>query len=213
MLKHPLELQLKPRTIEPGQHWLSLRLNNVGMENLTGLDVRLNSLDDYSLTVLGTGKFVSRLQPEEKELLPFQVSASRTGQVYVSVDGWKGGVKFHWESPEMEITIGGEPAELSSLFAVTEPYSVVGDKIMMEATLKGLEENQGLTLEFWADTPRGAFEELAVIETKPLSPGELAAYSAEIVAAEEGLYTLYAYLYEGVRRIGRKVEYVYVQEA
>ena len=94
-----------------------------------------------------------------------------------------------------------------------EPYSLIGEKIRIESTVRGLTESEGLKLEFWADTPSGAFEELAIVETKPLSVAEEATYSAEITPDEEGLYTVYAYLYDNARRIGREVEYVYVREA
>lgn len=59
----------------------------------------------------------------------------------------------------------------------------------------------------------GLAEELAIIETKELGAGEEATYSAEVTPEEKGLYTIYAYLYDGIRRIGREVEYVHVREA
>jgi hypothetical protein len=52
-----------------------------------------------------------------------------------------------------------------------------------------------------------------MVDTKPLSFGEEVRYSAEITPEEEGLYTIYAYLFDSGRRIGRKVDYVYVREA
>lgn len=76
-----------------------------------------------------------------------------------------------------------------------------------------MSQSEGLKLEFWADTPGGEFEELAIVETKALKPGEEATYSAEVTPGQDGLYTIYAYLYDGVRRIGREVEYVYVRQA
>jgi len=211
-IKYPLEYTLNPRTIDAGRRWLTLTLQNIGDEELTGLDVNLNSLDAYSISVLGTGTYVTTLQPNEARQLPFQVSANRTGSLYLTVDGWREGDPFHWESPSIPITVGAEVAELVSLFAMTEPYSIVGERILCEATIRGLSESQGLSLEFWADTPGGAFEELAVVETKALAPGEEATYSAEITPEEEGMHTIYAYLYDGVRRVGRRVEYVYVNE-
>jgi hypothetical protein len=212
-IKYPLEYELTPDTIDTGRRWMTLSLKNIGTEDMTGLDVKVNSLDAYSIGVLGTGSYIARLGANEEREVPFQVSASRTGSLYVTLDGWKDGERFHWESPGIPITVGKEVAELSSLFAMTEPYSLIGEKIRCEATVRGLTESEGLKLEFWADTPGGAFEELAIVETKPLSVAEEATYSAEITPDEEGLYTIYAYLYDGVRRIGREVEYVYVREA
>lgn len=212
-IKYPLEYDLTPKSIGTGRHWVTLTLKNIGSQDLTGLDINLNSLDAYSISVLGTGSYVSILKTDESRDLPFQVSANRTGSLYLTLDGWKDGERFHWESPGIPITVGAEVAELVSLFAMTEPYSVVGERIRCEATVRGLTPSEALTLEFWADTPGGEFEELAIVETKQLQPGEEATYSAEVTPDEDGLYTIYAYLYDGVRRIGREVEYVYVREA
>jgi hypothetical protein len=212
-IKYPLEYELTPTSMDSGRHWVTLRVKNIGTQDLTGLDLNLNSLDAYSISVLGTGSYISILEPNESRELPFQVSANRTGSLYLTLDGWKDGERFHWESPGLPITVGAESAELVSLFAMTEPYSIVGERVRCEATVRGLGQSEGLKLEFWADTPGGEFEELAIVETKALSPGEEATYSAEVAPDEEGLYTIYAYLYDGVRRIGREVEYVYVREA
>ncbi len=212
-IKYPLEYELTPDSIDAGRHWVTLRLKNIGPQDLTGLDINLNSLDAYSISVLGTGSYVSILKPNESRELPIQVSANRTGSLYVTLDGWKDGERFHWESPGMPVAVGADVAELVSLFAMTEPYSIIGERVRCEATIRGLSESEGLKLEFWADTPGGEFEELAIVETKALSAGEEATYSAEVTPDEDGLYTIYAYLYDGVRRIGREVEYVYVREA
>lgn len=212
-IKYPLEYELTPKRIDTGRQWVTLSLKNIGTQDLTGLDINLNSLDAYSISVLGTGSYISILKRNEERALPFQVSANRTGSLYVTLDGWKDGERFHWESPGIPVTVGEEVAELVSLFAMTEPYSIVGEKVRSEATVRGLSHSEGLKLEFWADTPGGEFEELAIVETKTLDPGEEATYSAEITPEEDGLYTIYAYLYDGVRRIGREVEYVYVREA
>lgn len=45
MIKFPLEYELTPSLLEAGRHWVTLHLKNIGTENLTGLDVKLNSLD------------------------------------------------------------------------------------------------------------------------------------------------------------------------
>jgi hypothetical protein len=212
-IKYPIEYTLKPRSIDAGRQWMTLRIKNIGANDLTALDVRLNSLDAYSLSVFGTGSYISLLRPNEEREIPFQVSANQSANLYVTLDGRENGQRFHWESPGLPITVGKEAAELVSVFAMTEPYSYIGERIKCEATVRGLGYSEGLTIEFWVDTPGDRFEELAVVETKALSAGEEATYSAEITPDEEGLYTVYAYLYDGVRRIGRQVEHVYVREA
>ena len=37
-------------------------------------------------------------------------------------------------------------------------------------------------------------------------------YGVEITPQEEGMYTLYAYLYDGARRIGHELEHVRVRQ-
>ncbi len=212
-IRYPIEYELTPDSVDKGSRWLTVSLKNIGNDDLTMLDVKLNSLDVYSIAVLGTGSYVAALKPDEFKTLPFQISANSSGSLYISVDGWQDGDPFHWESPALRLKVGREVAEITSLFALTEPYPLLGENIRCEATLHGLAESQGLSLEFWAAAPSGDFQELADIETKTLDEGETVSYAAEITPEETGLYTIYAYLYDGVRRLGRETEYVYVRQA
>jgi hypothetical protein len=205
-----MEYEVTPTSIEPGMRWLTLRVKNVGSETLTGLDARLNSLDAYSISVYGTGSYISVLSPGEEHIIPFQVSANTTTSLYATLDGWQKGELFHWESPATIVNVGQEVAELVSLFAITEPYPPTQTVIRCEATVRSLTPSEGLNLEMWANTPSGAFNELAIVETKALGAQETARYTAEFTAEEEGTYTIYAYLYDGVRRIGRRTEHLYV---
>jgi hypothetical protein len=168
--------------------------------------------------VLASGGFVPQLEPEERHVYPFQVAANQTAGVYVTLDGRQGGGRqdgsaFHWESPSVLISVGQEVAELVSLFAMSEPYPPVGERIRCEATVRGLTKSQGLRLEFWADTPAGDFETLGEVDTKRLDASEEAVYAAEFLPKDAGMFTIYAYLFDGVRRIGRRTEHVYVRKA
>lgn len=209
--KHPIEYELTPKNVSAGMRWLTLRLKNVGEQNLIGLDVKLNSLDDYCIYVHGTGSYLSVLKPGEEEVVPFQTLVTTTGRVYATLDGWQGAALFHWESPRIEVKVGEDVAKLMSLFALTQPYPHRGDQIRFEAVLRGASDSERLRLEFWAETPSGEFVELGRVETQALSANEQARYSGELVAEEEGMYTLYAYLYDGAKRIGHELEQVYVQ--
>ena len=221
-VKIPLEYELSPAEVKTGTQWLTLRLKNIGTLPLTALDVRLNSLDAYNLAVYGTGNYVASLDPGEERLIPFQVMANATTNVYVTAEGWQDGMSFYWESPFIWVKIGQEVAELVNVFAMTEPYPPAGETLRCEATIRGLasrgavgvrrEAARGpqLRLEFWANTPSGRFEELASIETKALESGEEARYAAEITPEERGSYTIYAYLYQDGRRLDRETEHVYV---
>ena len=139
-----------------------------------------------------------------------QVSARLSGSVYVSIDGKRDGEAFHWESPDIKVRVGEEVATLVSLLALNEPTPAACDLVRCEATVRGRVQSEGLRLEFWADTPGGQFEELAILETKALSPREEARYVAEVASQEEGCCTVYAYLYDGATRIDRKVETIRV---
>jgi hypothetical protein len=212
-IKHPIEYVLKPKTVSTGARWLTLKLKNVGSDNLIGLDVKLNSLDAYSISVYGTGSYVAVLKPGEEETIPFQVLVNVTDFVYVSVDGWRGSELLHWESPRIRVTVGESVATLVSLFALTKPYPSLGERIRVEATLQGAVKTEDLSLEFWMETPSEEFQELGQVAPKDLDLGEIARYAVEVTPEEEGMYTLYAYLYDGAKRVGHELERVYVKEA
>jgi hypothetical protein len=212
-VKHPIEYELVPKNLSAGMRWLTLHLKNVGESNLIGLDARLNSLDAYDIYVYGTGSYLAVLKPGDQEIVPFQTLATATGRVYASLDGWQGATLFHWESPRIPVSVGEDVAELMSLFSLTQPYPHKGERIRFEAVLRGSSHSERLRLEFWAEAPSGAFIELATVETQALSKGEQARYSAEFMPEEKGMYTLYAYLYDGARRIGHEVEQVHVRES
>lgn len=212
-VKHPIEYELTPANVGAGMRWLTLRLKNVGEQNLIGLDAKLNSLDAYNIYVYGTGTYVAVLKPGEEQIVPFQTLATASGQVYASLDGWQGAALFHWESPPIAVNVGNDVAKLVSLFALTQPYPHKGERIRFEAVLRGSSQSGQLRLEFWAEMPSGEFIELGKVETEALSTNEEARYSAEITAEEGGMYTIYAYLYDGARRIGHELERVYVKEA
>jgi hypothetical protein len=95
---------------------------------------------------------------------------------------------------------------------MTPPYPTPGTKLKIEAVITGLEQSDGLNLEFWADTPSGEFFDLARIETKALAPGEKTKYTTEITPKEEGYYTIHGYLYDDNQRIDHEKEVLWVQQ-
>lgn len=104
---------MKPDRCESdsGRHWVTLDLKNIGATELTGLDVNLNSLDSYHITVLETGNYIANLEPNEERVIPFQISANKTASPYVTADGWKDGEYLYWESPAIPVTVCAEVAE------------------------------------------------------------------------------------------------------
>jgi hypothetical protein len=178
--RHPIEYEVSPDEIDRGLQWLTLRLKNVGDEALTGLGVRLHSMDDYSIAVAGEGNYVDSLAPGEEAEIPYRVSADLTGRVYASVEGWKGDQRFEWESPGIMMRVGEAPADLVSIFALTEPYPSPGEELRCEAIVRGLEPAGDLRLEFWAQRPKGEFEQLATLENLQVSEGDENSYATEI---------------------------------
>ncbi len=206
--KYPVRYSLSPRSVESGDSWLTVTIENLGDEALTELNVRLNSLDTYSIDVQEPEKYLAELEPGEEAQLHYRITAQQASSVYVSLDGRWGQEPFHWESPAQRIVVGEEMVELVSLFALTEPYPQIGEPITCEATLRGIVPSTGLILEFWLEKPSGESVSLDKVATAPLGPGETAQYTAHFTPEEEGFYVLHAYLFDDLRRIGHATEYV-----
>jgi len=208
----PFRYDLQPTAVDEGSTRLSVTLENVSADLLKDLEVTLNSLNAYSIDAVGEGAYVPVLDPGGKEVIPLQVQAELSGSVYIAVDGERQGETFHWESPDITITVPDHVAEMVSLLTLTDAEVEVGEMMRSEATSRGRAESQGLKVEFWVRTPSSTFEELAIVETKALGRGEEARYVAEVEAEEVGRHMVYAYLYDGSKRIGRRVESMAVEE-
>ncbi len=215
--KYPIEYELNPSEIDVGTNWLTLKLKNVGRGTLEYLDIQLHSLDTYNLTVYGTGFFgaghyISDLRPNEEKEVVFRVNAVGSAYVIATIKARRAGGYFTWESGWTNIKLSGEKAEIRRLLVLSNPYTAIGKTISAEATIKGLRESTGLKLEFWVEPPSGKSEEQATIDIKDLPVGEEARYTAEFTPKETGYYTIYAYLYDGWRRIGYKTESIYARK-
>jgi len=215
--KYPIEYELTPTEIEKGTNWVILKLKNIGNKTLENLDVELHSRDTYNLSVYGTwwyggGKYIKELGPNKEKELDFRVNAIGSANVYVTIKARKDGKSWWWESGWTYIKLSEEKAEIGRLLVLTNPYTVIGKTISVEATIKGLRKNGGLKLEFWVEDPSGKNEQQAAIDIKDLSVGEESRYSAEFTPKETGYYTIYAYLYDGWMRIGYKTESLYARK-
>ena len=215
--KFPIMYELNPTEIEKGTNWVTLKLENIGDEILTDLDVELHSVDTYNLTVYGSwwegaGHHIAKLGPEWKNEVVFRVNAIGSADVYATLKGRKDLKFFWWESSWTNLHISDEPAKISHLLVLSNPYTSIGKTISAEATVKGLRKNGGLRLEFWVETPSGKNEQQAKIDIKDLPVGEEARYTTEFTPRETGFYTIYAYLYDEWIRIGYKTETIYAQK-
>ena len=215
-LKYPIEYELNPTDIEKGKQWITLKLKNIGNKTLKRLDVEMHSLDTFYLSPLffpfGIGHYIEELQPDEERKEVFQVNAQGAGDVYATISARRDGEYFSWESGWTHISVSEEKAEIGRLLVLSHPYTEIGKTLSAEATIKGLRTSTELKLEFWVETPSGKNEQQATINIKDLPVGEEARYSAEFTPKEMGFYTIYAYLYDGWRKIGHKTDSIYAQK-
>jgi hypothetical protein len=215
-LKYPIEYELNPTEMDKGKQWVTLKLKNIGKETLKRLDVELHSLDTFYLSPLffpfGIGHYIEELQPDEEREEVFQVNAQGAADVYATISARRDGEYFSWESGWTHISVTEEKAEIGRLLVLSHPYTEIGKTLSAEATIKGLRKSTGLKLEFWVETPSGKNEQQATIDIKDLPVGEEARYSAEFTPKEMGFYTIYAYLYDGWRKIGHKTDSIYAQK-
>ena len=216
-IKYPIQYELGPTEMDKGKQWLTLKLKNTGKQSLRRLAVELHSLDTFYLFPLmfpfGIGHYLAELEPNEEREVAFQVNAQGSGEVYATIIGRKGGDYFSWESGWTHISVTEEKAEIGRLVVLSHPYTKIGETLSVEATIKGLQKSTGLKLEFWVETPLGKLEEQATIDLKDLPVGEEARYTAEFTPKETGYYTIYAYLYDGWRRISHKADNIYAKKA
>jgi len=215
--RNPIEYELTPMEIDKGTSWLTLKLKNIGSETLKDLDIQLHSLDTYNLTVYGTwafgaGHYLPDLGSYKEKEVAFRVNAVGSANVYATIKARKDGEYFWWESGWTNIKLSEEKAEIGRLLVLSRPYTAIGKTVSAEATIKGLQKSTGLRLEFWVETPKGRLEEQATMDIKDLPVGEEARYSAEFTPKETGYYTIYAYLYDGWRRVAYKTESIYAQK-
>jgi hypothetical protein len=213
-IEYPFELELTPKEIRRGMHWLTLRVKNIGSVTVKHLEVTAHSLDTAGLYVYGTGEYINELKPNEEEFRDFQVLANATTEVFGSISGLrdKERQRFWIETPPVEITVGEEVAKLESMFALTEPYTTMGKVIKVEAKVKGLKDGKNLDLVFKAEDSSGESKTLGKIEIKQLDSGQEARFTTEVTPNKSGIYTIHAYLHHYWRRIGHKWDTIYVEE-
>lgn len=206
-IRHPIQYELSPHQIDKGSHWIILRLKNIGKKILNNLDVNLNSLDSFSLSIENSGKFIPELRPDDEEQLAFKINAQASTEVYISISGLREGELLYWESPHLKVNISSEVAEIKNMFVMSEPYPTMGGKLEIETILKGKSrEDKSLRLEIWVAKPKGEFEKLAEIKPKNISRGEEIVFTTEIVPEFEGEYIIHSYLFQEDQRISHEID-------
>jgi hypothetical protein len=108
-IKHPFEYELSPTEIGKGKQWLTLKLKNIGTQTLKRLDVELHSLDTSYLSPLifpyAFGEYIAELKPNEEKEVVFQVNATGSAEVYVTIKSYKEGDFLSWESGWWHISV------------------------------------------------------------------------------------------------------------
>lgn len=172
--------------------------------------MRLISQDASRIRVKEPQDYVSSLPPDVEAEVGFEIEAAASSAAYLTIAGVRDGAPFRWESPYVQLTVGETVAKVASLVAMGPRYPPVDEPVRLEAIVRTFAEAEDLRLALWVDTPRGDFKKLAETESMDLHPGEEHRYVAVFTPEEKGSHTVYAYLYQGGRRMDRWMEHIYV---
>lgn len=210
--KFPFQYEIKPLTLKRGSHWLILSLKNISEDEISNLDLKLSSLDLYGLTVYGQGQFIASLKPNQAENIPFQIFAQRTSRLYLAINYQEDNKDFYWESSWQKLIVEPVDAELLSVYAISEPYPVIGDKFRIEASIRNTGFCKNLNLEFWVDTPKNESIHLNNIKIKKSPNRKVCFVSTDFSPKIKGPYQIHAYLFRKNDQIGHETDSFYAEE-
>jgi len=206
----PFEYSITPEKVEPGTHWVSIHLKNIGKKPLMNIDVRMISNDPLRIRALDRGGYINMLNPGEERVVPVQIEANRGTWVYLHVEYWLEEALIHWESPNVWIKVRRDPARIMTLFSMEGPDYNIADEAKMEATIVANLPTDMIRMDFWVETADGEFESFETIDIDPMETGEYKKITTKFVPDKEGLYSIYAYLFDGNRRVDRKINQIRV---
>ena len=211
--KRNIEYEIRPEILSSGERWLTLKLKNTGTEILYNADIRLNSLDTYGLEIEQSSSFIPEMKTNEEKFLFFKIRISATTPVYITINGIKEDTPFYWESPSIKVYLSEDSAELVSLFAQRNEHILVGDSIKCEATVKSKIPSKDIILDIWTESPEGLVEDIETIGVDELEAKKTKKYVIKFSPNTEGIYTVHAELFDGVKRISKRVDQVFVESA
>ena len=209
MKRLPVIVKLEPREVSKGTSQVTLNIKNIGEDELETLEVGLSSLDQGLLEVQDSLKWLSNVRPGETAVVTFDVSACGSARVYIKIFGYVGERRFSWESPAIRLKVGDEVAEIVSFLIQGEAKQEVKKKIKAEVIIRGLGHDSKVSLDYWVNMPNEVFTHLGEADIEFQEVGVLKS-SIEFTPESEGLYTVYVYLYEGLRQIDRDIDKVLV---
>ena len=103
-VKHPIEYELTPDSVERGSHWLTVRIKNTGDNDLKNINIKMHSLDSLHISFHNPNHYIYDLESNEENRVqkfdsngkfitkwgipstPLDVAVDSKGLVYV-VDG------------------------------------------------------------------------------------------------------------------------------
>ena len=202
----PFEYNITPEEVEPGTKWISVHLRNISKEPIMNLDVRMVSTDPVRIRSLDRGGYINMLNPGEERVVPIQVEANQGVWVYLHVEYWREDELIYWESPNVWVKVRRDPAHIMTLFSIGGPQLNLGESVPVEATVIADQVTDSLRLDFWVETADGEFESFETVNVEPMDADEVQTITTEFVPDVEGMYSIYAYLFDGNRRLDRMIE-------
>jgi hypothetical protein len=207
----PVNVKIVPREIKRGVNHVEVRLNNQGDKVINTLEVGLVSLDQSLIEVEDHMKWVNAVEPGKTVTISFTVYAQRSAMVYTRVFGYIDDERHEWQSQATRLRVGGESAELVSLLILGESRRETGETLEAEATIKVLKPDTLLTIDYWVEMPSERYHKIGEVTMNIHEAGEMR-HVIEFTPLEEGLYTIYAYLYDRAGKIDQQSDKVYIEK-
>ena len=209
--KYPFEATVTPEVLERGRHWITVRLRNVSTEPLVDVSATLYTYNSHDLDVLPSGSFhfVQELRPHDMAALNFHVFANHTGWVYLHVTAYRDGALVSWYSPDQEVRLTEDPAQIQTFFA-NRPYWAYEETIETETVVHAHRDVPNLRLEIAAIPPSKSHTLMDVIDIDFIAEGGTKRFVSELYASEEGTYLLTARLFHEQKLISSKLASCYV---
>ena len=209
--KYPFEITVTPEALDRGRHWITVQLRNLSTEPLSDVSATLFTYNSHDLDVLPSGSFhfVKELSPQDTAALNFHVFANHSGRIYLHVTAYRNGALVSWFSPDQDLRLTEDPAEIQTFFA-NRPYWAYEETIEAETIVQARRDVQNLHLEIAARPPSKAHTLMDVIDIDFIGEGGTKRFVSELYASEEGIYLLIARLFHEEKMISSKQASCYV---
>jgi hypothetical protein len=183
----------------------------VSQGQLTNVSATLFTYNSHDVDVLPSGSFhfVKELRPQDTAALNFHIFANHSGRVYLHVTAYRNGALVSWYSPDQELRLTEDPAEIQTFFA-NRPYWAYEETIETETVVYARRDVQNLTLEIAARPPSKAHTLMDIIDISFIAEGGTKRFVSELYASEEGTYLLTARLFHEQKLINSKQTSCYV---